>query len=309
MEEGKVYEVDVDDERVLDLDPLSVGVHDEYSQLESVFIHIPRKQEVVVNDPEKVMFSAVPNYNELIDEVDAYIKLLTELGITVYHDGFFREPELQPFPNAIYQRDLAVIGPDNTVFLANPKYNIRKGEEQHLLFNLRRWGFFGRVVDLEPRITMEGADFFWVNKNKVIISVGNRTSPDFIEVFSGLYPDVEVMAVEAAAEGIPQHILGCKHIVNEDTIISRNSINGDDLGFANIIEMEETDEIVNGYAMNVVTIGPNEIIMPSGNPETKAIYESHGIKCHETPCKQIGKMSGAIACMTLPLKRKMHEKS
>ena len=43
--------------------------------------------------------------------------------------------------------------------------------------------------------------------------------------------------------------------------------------------------------------------MPSGNPETKKIYESHGIKVHESPALEIGKMSGGFACMTLPIKR------
>jgi len=37
--------------------------------------------------------------------------------------------------------------------------------------------------------------------------------------------------------------------------------------------------------------------------KTKAIYEAAGITCHETPCYEIGKLSGALACMTLPIKR------
>jgi N-dimethylarginine dimethylaminohydrolase len=150
---------------------------------------------------------------------------------------------------------------------------------------------------------MEGADFFWVNEKEVIISVGNRTSLEFAETFKSLYPDVNVRTVEAAAEGIPQHILGGAHIISEDTIIQRKSIVKHGLGFKNVIELEETEEVVNGYAMNIVTVAPMEIIMPSGNPETKAIYESHGIKVHESPAFELGKMGGCFACATLPLKR------
>jgi arginine deiminase len=36
----------------------------------------------------------------------------------------------------------------------------------------------------------------------------------------------------------------------------------------------------------------------------KAIYELHGIKVHETPTYEIGKMGGSLACMTLPILRK-----
>jgi N-dimethylarginine dimethylaminohydrolase len=207
-----------------------------------------------------------------------------------------------PFPNLVYMRDLAVIAPDRLI-LANPKYKIRKGEQEIMLATMRRNGYTGGYVDLPADITMEGADFFWVNEKEVIISVGNRTSLEFAETFKSLYPDVNVRTVEAAAEGIPQHILGGAHIISEDTIIQRKSIVKHDLGFKNVIELEETEEVVNGYAMNIVTVAPMEIIMPSGNPETKAIYESHGIKVHESPAFELGKMGGCFACATLPLKR------
>ena len=58
-----------------------------------------------------------------------------------------------------------------------------------------------------------------------------------------------------------------------------------------------------GYSCNVVTVGPKEIIMPAGNPKTKKLYESHGIKVHETTTNEISIMAGSLACMTLPLTR------
>jgi N-dimethylarginine dimethylaminohydrolase len=187
--------------------------------------------------------------------------------------------------------------------MANPKYRIRKGEQFNALTTIRRHGYVGQVLELPINITMEGADFFWINEKEVLISVGNRTSDLFAETFQCLYPDIKVRTVAAAAEGIPQHILGGAHIVDKDTVIQRKAIIKHDLGFKNVIELEETDEVVNGYAMNIVTIGPMEIIMPSGNPKTKAIYEANGIKVHESPGVEYGKMGGCFACATLPIKR------
>jgi arginine deiminase len=282
--------------------PVAFGYTNEYSKLEAVAIHIPRKYEVVVKDPKAVMFKSVPNYEKLLEEVDAYRNLLISLGIKVYDDIDFRDTDLNPFPNQIYARDLAVVTPSHLI-LANPKYDVRKGEQHNLLTTLRRHGYIGPVVDISGEITMEGADFFWINENEVLISVGNRTSQSFADTFQRLYPNIKVRTVEAAAEGIPQHILGGAHIVDKDTIIQRKAIVKHDLGFKNVIELEETDEVKNGYAMNIVTIGPMEIIMPAGNPNTKAIYEAHGIKVHESPAIEYGKMSGAFACATLPIKR------
>jgi N-dimethylarginine dimethylaminohydrolase len=278
------------------------GYTNEYDKLQSVMIHIPRRNELEYHDAKKAMYKSIPNYEKLLEEVDAYRSKLIELGIHVCDDLYFHETEYNPFPNQLYMRDLAVITPDS-VMLANPKYDIRKGEEQNLLATLRHWGFEGRVIELSKNATMEGADFFWISKNEVLISVGNRTNEEFVTSFKFFYPNIKVTTVAAAAEGIPQHILGGAHIVDKDTIIQRRSIVKHDLGFKNVISLEETDEVVNGYAMNIVTIGPMEIIMPEGNPETQKIYESHGIKVHTSPAYEMGKMGGCFACATLPIKR------
>jgi len=278
------------------------GYSNEYDKLESVMIHIPRKNEIEYFDPKRAMYKSIPNYEKLLEEVDAYKKKLISLGIFVYDDLYFHETEYNRFPNQIYMRDLAVIMPD-AIILANPKYDIRKGEEKNMLATLRHWGYSGRVIELSSRVTMEGADFFWISESEVLISIGNRTSEDFISTFKFFYPNIKVNTVAAAPEGIPQHILGGAHIVSKDTIIQRRSIVKHDLGFKNVISLDETDEVVNGYAMNIVTIGPHEIIMPEGNPETQKIYEAHGIKVHTSPAYELGKMGGCFACCSLPIKR------
>jgi N-dimethylarginine dimethylaminohydrolase len=278
------------------------GYTNEYDRLETVMLHIPRRHEIEYFDPKKAMYKSIPNYEKLLEEVDAYRTKLISLGIQVCDDLYFHETEYKPFPNQLYMRDLAVVMPD-AIILANPKYSIRKGEEKNLLATLRHWGYAGRVIELAKSATMEGADFFWISENEVLISIGNRTSEDFVTSFKFFYPNIKVTTVAAAPEGIPQHILGGAHIVDKDTIIQRKSIVKHDLGFKNVIQLEETDEVVNGYAMNIVTLAPMEIIMPEGNPKTQAIYESHGIKVHTSPMYESGKMGGCAACMTLPIKR------
>jgi N-dimethylarginine dimethylaminohydrolase len=293
------------DEFEMDFTELKIGYTDEYSDLTAVALHIPRRKEIVVSDPKAVMFQEVPNYEKLLEEVDAYRKLLKKLNIKVYDDANFKDADIYgPFSNLIYMRDLGVVTPDR-LLLANPKYDIRKGEQEIMLATLRRNGYVGPILDLPKDVTMEGADFFWINKKKVLISVGNRTSPEFAEIFGKLYPDIEVQIVEAAPEGIPQHILGGAHIVDKDTIIQRRSIIKHDLGFKNVIELAETDEVVKGFALNVITIGPNRIIMPEGCPDTKRIYEAHGLQVYTTPCYELMKAGGALACASLPLSRKI----
>ena len=95
------------------------------------------------------------------------------------------------------------------------------------------------------------------------------------------------------------------YIVDNDTIISRTNLNKHSVhkSFKKVIHLNEDSETVNGYACNVVTIGPKEIIMPAGNPFTKRHYEDNGLIVHETPTQEISMMAGSLACMTLPIKR------
>jgi arginine deiminase len=92
-------------------------------------------------------------------------------------------------------------------------------------------------------------------------------------------------------------------IIDADTLIVRTELSQNTLGYKNIIELKENDEVKRRYATNILVIGPKEIMMPDDCPETQKVYESHGIRCHTSKMSEIRKMAGAAACMTLILKR------
>jgi N-dimethylarginine dimethylaminohydrolase len=59
-----------------------------------------------------------------------------------------------------------------------------------------------------------------------------------------------------------------------------------------------SEELRTGSAFNFVCLGPREIVMPAGNPQTQAYYESLGIKCHTVDVSELRKAAGAIGCLT-----------
>lgn len=69
------------------------GYSNEYDKLESVMLHIPRRNEIEYFDPAKAMYKSIPNYERLLEEVDAYRTKLISLGIAVYDDLYFHETE------------------------------------------------------------------------------------------------------------------------------------------------------------------------------------------------------------------------
>lgn len=282
---------------------MDIGYNSEYGRLKSVALHFPRENELKMMSAKDSMYVKAPDYKKVLKEFQQYVELLWKLDIDVYTDSEMPEEDIISCPNSIYMRDIAGIMPD-AIILGNPKYDVRKPEKNNFKKFLEYHNYTGNLIDTDSEF--EGADMFWTKHNEVTLSVGNRTSLKSFDHLKQMYSrkGIKFRIIAAAAEGIPQHLLGAKHIVSKDTLISRASINPSTLGFKNVIELDETPEVIHGYAMNVVTVGPNEIIMPEGNPETMALFEDNNIICHTTPMYEICKMAGGPACMTLPLKRK-----
>jgi N-dimethylarginine dimethylaminohydrolase len=71
-----------------------------------------------------------------------------------------------------------------------------------------------------------------------------------------------------------------------------------------VIHIPENSEVRNRQAMNIVTIASRKVIMPAGCPQTKKIYERHGIKiAAEVKIPQLANGGGGLACSTAVLKR------
>ena len=279
---------------------MEVGYNSEYGKLKSVFLHIPRRGELEMMSPEEAMYEFQPNYDIVLQEVDAYIKLLKSLDIKIYTSA--DTPNYIYYPNAIYTRDVAACT-DDTIIIANLRYDVRKGEEVNFLKFLRNIDYKGKILEFPEHCTFEGADMLRTAPNEIVLSVGNRTHEDAAAILKELLPDINIKTVKARPEGIPQHILGAHMIIDTDTLILRTELSQETLGYKNIIRLKETDEVKNKYATNILVIGPKEIIMPDDCPETQAIYESHGIKCHTSKMSEIRKMAGGFACQTLILSR------
>ncbi len=279
---------------------MQIGYNTEYARLKSVFLHIPRRGELEMTSVEDAMYEYKPNYDVVLYEVDDYIKLLKSLGIEVHTS--INTPDYLYYPNGIYMRDVAAMMHD-AIIIGNPKYDVRKGEELNFIKYLRSIDYRGKLIEMKDDVTFEGADMLRKSPNEIIVSVGNRTNIKSIDTLKSLYPEITFIAVEARPEGIPQHILGAHMIVDSDTLILRTELSQNRLGYKNVIELKETDEVRKKYATNVLVIGPKELIMPDDCPETQKIYESHGIKCHTSKMSEIRKMAGGFACCTLILNR------
>jgi arginine deiminase len=56
-------------------------------------------------------------------------------------------------------------------------------------------------------------------------------------------------------------------------------------------------------AINMVPLAPGVVVMPAGNPITRAALEQEGVTCLEVDVSELMKGCGSVHCMTGVVKR------
>ncbi len=275
---------------------MKFGCINEYGNLETVILMRPDPDVVQAYTPEEAMFGSIPDPSILLEEFDKLVELLQSLNITTHVCNDYK------FPNQMFARDLAFVGP-SFFFLAKPKYEIREGEQLKLAEFLISLGVREDQI-VYSKYPFEGADLFWMDYKTVLASIGSRTSSVAVyNMMSHFHGNVELVEYEAVNIKVPQHILGHKHIISHDMLSMLDWIDQRTLGFKNIICTAKTDEILLNFGMNMLTVGPNKVIMTDDCPDFQALLEMNGVTCYTSPMSEIRKMGGGFACMVLPIKR------
>jgi arginine deiminase len=69
------------------------------------------------------------------------------------------------------------------------------------------------------------------------------------------------------------------------------------------LPVPDNQEAERDFALNFVTLGPREILMPTGCPVSQAAYEAQGITCRTVDVSEIVKAAGGIGCLSGILRR------
>jgi N-dimethylarginine dimethylaminohydrolase len=279
-----------------------INYENEYGRLRKVALYRPALAEIEQEDASLAMYVDVPEARKVLVEFDAVVQKLRTLGVEVV----VLEPhnDSPATSNMIYLRDVAFVFQDK-LMLANMKYPLRQDEPQkfkELICDIDD-SFAGSCLSLKGGVSMEGADLLAINKDLLYVYAGSRTDESVIPEIKGQFKDVEVKKIQANIDGVPQHILGGVHIIDDRLATRRVQYCTDDIEGYSFIDFDEDVETSRGFALNIVTIGPREVLMPANNPATKARLEAEGIICHEVDINEIHKMGGGLACMVLPLWR------
>ncbi|MDD4973260.1 MAG: arginine deiminase family protein [Bacteriovorax sp.] len=276
----------------------------EFGKLVSVIIFIPGKEIHQISQPSQVQHLSVINYKVLQNEIKEIKKFFIKNKIQVLEMNSIKK--FTSPPNLIFARDLFWNGPKG-IILSRMGSMIRASEEKYILKCIIDNNQHLHHVVGSPS-TFEGADLLWLTSKELLLGLNNRTNKSALNELQQLLPDIKIHAIPLPKN--IQHLLGLIQIIAPQKALIRSQIAPKVLlqileaRKFKLIDIPEIDEVTKLQGMNIVTISPNQIIMPNDCPELQTIYQDNKIKVIKTfKVSELRKAAGGIACATGILKR------
>ena len=281
------------------------GINSEWAPLKRVLLHQPGLELSASVDPDTVQMLAPVDFQRAQSQHDALAETYSKAGVAVD----YVEPALTPSPNQLFVADLLFMTPDGAV-VGRPASTVRAGEERHVAARLAQLGFpICRTISGQG--TFEGADAMWLDPHTVLIGIGFRTNAPGTRQLAGVLGEMGVTALMTQLTQGSMHLMGVLRFCDRDlAVVWQGRLQSDALGALEqrgitIKMLPNETELINGMALNFVTLGPRRILMPAGNPVTERFYQSLGVDVLTVAVDEIVKAAGAIGCMTGVLEREL----
>lgn len=282
------------------------GMNSEWGRLKAVVLHTP--------GAELAAAAADPNAVQMLAPLDLARAAVQHRGLAAaYRDAGVAVSHLRPappvHPNQMFMADLFFMTPEGAV-LARPASAVRAGEERAAAAWLAAAGV-PILRTVSGTGCFEGADAMWVDPHTVLVGAGLRTNAAAIRQLT------EVLAAQAVAvHTVPlprgaMHLMGMLRILDRDLAVAwpgrlaPEAVRLLERRGLKVAFIPSEEEALKGFALNVVTLGPRRLLMPSGNPKTLAFYESLDVHCTGVDVDELAKAAGAVGCLTGVVARDM----
>ena len=284
-----------------DLGPIwaECGVPAEYGRLRSVLMHRPGPEIEEIADYRAALWLAPIDPGKAREQHDGLRAIYEAHGITVNLLGE-ANPEK---PNSYFCRDVFCMTLDGAI-ISRMASASRAGEERVAAAALARLG-----VPIAATISgdglYEGADVVIANEDLVFVGQGMRSNRSGAEQVADAFRRSGVPQVE-----IVQIPYGCGHIDGTLNVIDRDLalVMPTQLSYVvyetlrrngfRIVDLPDMAEARGGMALNLVPLAPSVVVMPAGNPLTRAALERECVEVFEAEIDELMKGGGAVHCMT-----------
>lgn len=274
------------------------GLNSEWLPLKQVLLHPPGAELSSGNDPQTAQLLEIPDWQLARHQHVAIARAYRAAGIAVH----FVDPAQVAPPNLIFCADLFFMTPQGAI-LARPASTVRAGEERWVA---RRLADLGVPIlrTLTGAATFEGADALWLDPQTVLLGCGFRTNAEGARQVSAVLNEIGVETIPVDLPAGVMHLMGILRFLDRDLALAwpaRLAWRAIDVlrerGWAVLFIPDEAEAALGG-ALNFVTLGPRQVLMAAGNPNTRAFLAQQGIACQEVVVSELLKAAGGIACLT-----------
>ncbi len=274
------------------------AVGSEWAPLRAVLLHRPGTELAASRDPQRVQMLAPLDLARAQHQHDKLAEAYRRSGVAVHP----LEPQKPPPPNQMFVADLMFMTPEGAV-VGRPASTVRAGEERHLARKLADLGI-PILRSIRGRGTFEGADAMWVDAHTVLVGVGFRTNTEGAAQLTTLLAEMRVTVIPVPLAAGAMHLMGALRIIDRDLAaawpnrLAPEAVAALEQRGYRVQWIPDMDEALSGMALNGVTLGPRRMLVPAGNPRTRAFFETLGVSVQTVAVDELAKAAGAIGCLT-----------
>ena len=285
------------------------GISNEWATLRAVLLHRPGAELENGCSPNEVQMLAKPDPHRASRQHDSLAHAYESAGVRVS----YLEPPEAVTPNQMFMADLMLMTPEGAI-VARPASTVRAGEERWVARKLAELGI-PILRTIGGRAVFEGADAAWLDSRTVLLGRGLRTNAEGLRQVSATLADIGVTVIETDLPRGSMHLMGILRFADRDLALAwpdrlaRPAVEALHAYGYEVAFISDENEARSGFALNFVTLGPRRILMPAGNPRTRALYDGLGIDCREVTVDELAKAAGAVGCLTGVLQRETNSSS
>lgn len=292
------------------LDRQTETCQSEVLPLSSVVLKHPRdafgSAKRIARQWRRLGYSSAPDLRRATREYEEFVRLLEGTGATVR----FLPDDGDETLDSLYPRD-ASIATDRGMILCRMGKAERRGEPaaHGAFFAAAGIPVCGRI---EAPGTLEGGDVAWLDRHTLAVARTYRSNDEGLRQLASLLADrVDILRMDAPhwrGPGDVFHLMSVLSPVDERTLLVYSPLVPIPLREA-LLErgfelVEVPDEELGTLGCNALALAPGAVILPRGNPRTRARLEGAGVEVREiSACEICVKGAGGPTCLSRPLAR------